>query len=82
MTAVTIPDMISIVEKHGLVAIPVDLEPETMSPRLDQVKAACSPQTVAMIFAMVYGNTYNLAPYAEFLHPLGIDVIEDCAQSF
>lgn len=82
MTAVTIPDMVSIVEKHGLVPVPVDLELETMQPRLDQIKAATSPQTVAIIFAMVYGVTYSLDPYADYLHAKGIEIIEDCAQSF
>lgn len=32
MTAVNIPDMITIVKKHGLVAVPLDLNPETMAP--------------------------------------------------
>jgi hypothetical protein len=33
MTGVNIPDMIKIVEAHGLIAVPVDFNLETMSPQ-------------------------------------------------
>ena len=32
MTAITIPDMVQIVKYHGLVPVPVDLDPDTMAP--------------------------------------------------
>jgi hypothetical protein len=32
MTGVNIPDMIKIVEEHGLVAVPIDLNLDTMAP--------------------------------------------------
>ena len=35
-----------------------------------------------MIFAFVFGVTYSVEPYAEFLKSRNIDIIEDCAQSF
>ena len=74
--------MTRIAEEHGLVVIPVELDLETMQPSLDQIKAATSEKTVAMIFAYLYGVTYDIAPYAEFLKSRNIDIIEDCAQSF
>jgi len=82
MTGITIPDMVRIVKDHGLVPVPVDLSPDTMQPDLEQIKAATSEKTVAMIFAFVFGVTYDPAPYAEFLRSKNIDIIEDCAQSF
>lgn len=74
--------MTRIAEEHGLVCIPVDLDPDTMQPIFDQIKAAASERTVAMIFAYLNGVTYDLAPYAEFLKSRNIDIIEDSAQSF
>ena len=81
-TGITIPDMTRIAEEHGLVCVPVDLDPDTMQPSLDQIKAATSERTVTMIFAYLHGVTYDPAPYAEFLKSRNIDIIEDCAQSF
>jgi hypothetical protein len=39
MTGVNIPDMIKIVEEHGLIAVPVDLNLDTVSPNnFDDIK--------------------------------------------
>lgn len=39
MTGVNIPDMIKIVEEHGLVPVPVDLDIDTMQPKnFDDIK--------------------------------------------
>ena len=35
-----------------------------------------------MIFAFIWGVTYDLKPYYEFLKSRNIDIIEDCAESF
>ena len=44
--------------------VPIDLDMDTLAPPIDQVKAALSDKTVAVIFAQVNGVTYELAPYA------------------
>lgn len=82
MTGANIPDMVQIVQEHGCVPVPIDLDMDTFAPPMDQVKAALSDKTVAVIFAQILGITYDLAPYAELLKPKGIDLIEDLAQSF
>jgi dTDP-4-amino-4,6-dideoxygalactose transaminase len=64
MTGINIADMIRIIQEHGLVPVPVDLDPYTMSPSLDSIKAASSENTKACIFAYLYGITYDIAPYA------------------
>lgn len=35
-----------------------------------------------MMFAYLYGITYDIEPYAHFLKSKGIEIIEDCAQSW
>ena len=79
MTAVNIPDMVRIIEEHGCVPVPVDVDLDTFQPSLDQIKAATCPKTVCMLFGHVFGITYDPAPYAEFLQGRNIDIIEDCA---
>lgn len=39
MSAITIPDMVAIVKKHGLVPVPFDINPDTMAPySIDDIK--------------------------------------------
>lgn len=82
MTGINIPDMARIVKEHGLVPVPVDISPDTMEPSLEQIKAATSEKSKAMIFATLLGITYDLEPFSEFLKARNIDIIEDCAQAF
>ena len=82
MTGINIGDMIMIIQEHGLVPVPIDLDPYTMAPQLTQLKAATSPKTKACIFAYLYGCTYEIEPYVEFLQSKNIEIIEDCAQSW
>lgn len=49
---------------------------------MDQLKAALSEKTVAVLFAHTNGHTYDLEEYADLLRPQGIDIVEDCAQAF
>lgn len=68
-----------IAEEHGIVCVPVDLDLHTLMPSLEDIKRATSPKTVAMIFAYIFGCTYDIAPYVPFLNENNIEIIEDCA---
>lgn len=47
MTAINIPDMINIVKRHGLVPVPLDIDPETMSAvSVDALKALITPKVI------------------------------------
>jgi len=82
MSAVTIPDMARIVEEHGLVIIPVDLDPETMTPRIDLYERAFSPRTRLVMVAHLLGGSFDVTPYADIANARGIPLVEDCAQAF
>lgn len=82
MSAVTIPDMKRIAEAHGLVVIPIDLDPDTMAPRVDLYERAFSPRTRAVILAHLLGGSFDLAPYADIADAYEVPVIEDRAQAF
>jgi dTDP-4-amino-4,6-dideoxygalactose transaminase len=82
MSAVTIPDMKTIAEAHGLVVIPVDLDPDTMAPRLDIYTRAFTPRTRAVMFAHLLGGSFDVNPFATIASMHGVPVIEDRAQAF
>ncbi len=82
MSAVTIPDMPRIAEAHGLVVIPVDVDPETMMPRLDLYQNAFRPQTRLVLLAHLMGGAFDPRPYAEVAARRGVPLVEDCAQAY
>ena len=81
-SAMTIPDMVRIVTDHGLIPIPVDLDPQTAAPRLEALEAAVSPRTVAMVVAHLFGSRVEMRPLVQFARRRGLMLIEDCAQAY
>ncbi len=82
MSALTIPDMWRIVEHHGLVPVPVDVDARSLAPRPDQWRAAASTRTRAAIVAHLFGARVPMEPIARIARERGWLLLEDCAQSF
>jgi dTDP-4-amino-4,6-dideoxygalactose transaminase len=81
VSAITHPDMVGIVELHGLRPVPVDLDLDTLAPRPELVESAIGPSTRALLVSPLFGTTVDLEPYAELARGTGLLLIEDCAQS-
>lgn len=48
MTGINIPDMINIVKRHGLVPVPLDLDPDTMAPvSVEAMTALITPKVIS-----------------------------------
>ena len=56
VSAITIRDMTRIIEAHGLTAIPVDLDMETLSVDLDAMRNAITSRTRALLIAHIFGG--------------------------
>jgi perosamine synthetase len=82
MSALTIPDMWKILEHHGLVPVPVDLDARTLAPRIDQWKKAAGPRTRLLIVAHLFGARIDLEPVLALARDRRWKVLEDCAQAF
>ena len=82
VSAVTHPDMVRILEAHGLVAVPVDLEVATLAPRLDLAERLVTPRTAAMLVAHLFGGRLAMGPLAAFAERNRLLLWEDCAQAF
>jgi dTDP-4-amino-4,6-dideoxygalactose transaminase len=82
MSALTIPDMWKVVEQHGLVPVPVDVDARTLAPRVDSIERAASSKTRALLVAHLFGTRIPLEPYAEIAKRRGWLLLEDCAQAF
>jgi dTDP-4-amino-4,6-dideoxygalactose transaminase len=82
VSAVTHPDMVRIIERHGLRAVPIDLDLVTLAPREELFERAASPRTRAILIAHLFGGRVNLNPIADFASEHQLLLFEDCAQAF
>ena len=82
VSAVTIEDMVTILRHHGLVAVPIDLNPADMSPSLPEIDRAITPRTKALMIAHLFGTRLPLQPFADKAKKHGLLLWEDCAQAF
>ena len=81
-SAVTHPDMARIVRKHGLRAVPVDLDPRTLTPLPSALEAALTPRTRVVLVAHLFGGRMDLGLVTRFAREHGLILVEDCAQAF
>jgi perosamine synthetase len=82
VSAITIPDMVRIIEDHGLVPVPVDLDADHLAMDIDSLRRAVTPQTRAILFAHLFGTRQPLDEVADFAQQRGLLLAEDCAQAF
>src|SRR5215210_979101 len=82
VSAVTHPDMVRIIRAHGLRAVPVDIDPETLAVRRWMLEAALTRRTRVVLVAHLFGGRMDLGPMARFAREHGLLLVEDCAQAF
>lgn len=81
-SAITIRDMVSIIEHHGLRAVPVDIDPESCSLRCDLLAQAVTPRSKAILVAHLFGSRMGMADIIEVAQRHNLYVFEDCAQAY
>ena len=82
VSAVTIPDMVRIIEHHQLVPVPVDVDAGTLQPVTEHLERSITPNTRAVLVAHLFGTHVDMSPIIELAKQHDLLVIEDCAQAF
>jgi len=82
VSAVTIRDMTRIIEHHGLVPVPVDIDMESLTVKIDALRRAITPRTKAILVAHLFGSVMPLDEATSVAREHGLPLLEDCAQSF
>ena len=82
VSALTIDGMLRVIEEHDLVAVPVDLDPETMAPTVDTISKAVSEKSRVLVVAHLFGAHVDLSAIQELARDRGLLLVEDCAQAF
>lgn len=81
-SAVTIPDMVRIIEHHGLVPVAADVDVARLEPDVEQIERLITPRTRAILVAHLFGSRVDMTPIVELAKRHDLLVIEDCAQAF
>lgn len=82
MSALTIPDMARIVEAHGLVPVPLDLDPHTLVPTVETFEHALTDRTRIVLVAHLFGTRNDLSDLIAAAHAHNLMFVEDCAQAY
>jgi perosamine synthetase len=81
VSAVTIPDMVRIIEHHDLQPIPVDIQ-EDGSVELGDILQLITSRMKAIPVAHLFGNRMDFEIIALEARRRGVFVFEDCAEAF
>ncbi|TDH67122.1 hypothetical protein CCR75_004152 [Bremia lactucae] len=81
-SAITIPDMLYVVRYHGLVPVPVDLDPETLAVDVQMLEQRITEKTKMLLIAHVFGSRCSLNHVLKAAKQKKIIVVEDCAQAY
>lgn len=71
------PTTVAPILQHGAVPVFVDNDPHTLNARADQLEAARSPRTKAVMMAHTLGNPFDLATVTAFCERHGLWLVED-----
>ena len=82
MSAVNVPAMFRLVEEHGLVPVPLDIDAGSLRPTLEDVRQAITPRTRVIVVAHLFGTRVDLGDVAALARERGLVLIEDHAQAF
>jgi perosamine synthetase len=82
VSAVNIREMVDLLQAHGLVAVPLPLEPRTMQPLPGSLRRAVTPRTRGLLLAHLFGARADVAPLFAEARALGLICFEDAAQAF
>ena len=74
--------MVRIIRGHGLRAVPVDIDLQTLAPPVSALEAALTLRTRVVLVAYLFGGRMNLGPFARFANEHRLLLVEDCAQAF
>lgn len=82
MSAVNIPDMVRVIHAHNLRIIALDVDLETMAPKVHLLGSLVTDRTKLLLVANVFGRQFDMGPIIIAAQAHGLVVIEDNAEGF
>lgn len=81
-SALNVKGMINIVRREGYVAVPLDFDPDSITPTVEALQRALSPRSRVLVVAHLFGARLELDALIDAARAAGLVVVEDCAQAF
>ena len=81
VSAITIPHILDIIAKHDLIAVPIDVDMDTLAVDADAVRGAVTGKTKAILVAHLFGSRMPLDEIVAVARECQLLLIEDCAQA-
>lgn len=83
MSALNVKVMVNAVKRLGLTPVPVDIDLDTLGPRIEALEKAISPRAKVLVVAHLLGTRLtDLEPLFALARRHGLVIVEDCAQAF
>lgn len=82
VSAITIRDMVSIIEQHGLIAVPVDIDPASGAVSAATLERAITGNTRAVLIAHLFGSRMPMDELVAVTQRHRLYLFEDCAQAY
>jgi perosamine synthetase len=82
VTDINIPDMFNIIAAHQLTAVPLPLNRHTLNVTPQQVTAAITSNTKAILVTHLFGGIMEIDEIAAIAKKNSLVLIEDCAQAY
>lgn len=82
VSSLTVKPFPEILKAHGLVPIPIDLNMNDLSMRMDVLERAVNERTRAIVCAQLLGSRIPLDDYVDFAKRHNLVIFEDCAQAY
>ena len=82
MSAVNIPDMVHVVHAHRLKVISLDIDLETMAPKMHLLPMLVTDRTKLLLVANIFGRQFDMGPVISAARACNLLVIEDFAEGF
>lgn len=82
MSAINIPDMVQVLHAHQLRVVSLDIDLETMAPKLNLIDQLVTERSRILLVASIYSRRFDMAPVITAARRHNLVVVEDSAESF
>ena len=82
VSALNIPDMVHVIRHHGIEVVPLDVNLDTMAPRIELLESLITERTVGILVAHIYGKWVDMTKFVSAAQSHGLVLLEDCAEVF
>lgn len=82
VSAVNIPDMIHVLKAHNLRIVSLDINLETMAPKLHLLEQLITEKTKILLIANIFGRRFDVTPFIAVAKRHQVAVVEDLAEGF